>query len=179
MNNQVNIAVEDIDSIINLLSDNLQNINNSEIIYKIKKPISLYEKFGTEDKELFRKHIKNSQRLSLLNISELIAETALNSKDKDLAKIALYIHSIEDFKYDPRENIIYLSIIWYVCEKLSINPIELFSKVASLSSPQANKFILEFVERPTSLKNLNAMGLMASKENGKIIFEQKKAAWEK
>ncbi|MFW0739749.1 hypothetical protein [Flavobacterium sp. T12S277] len=174
----INIALDDLDLIITLLNRSIDKINNSKVIYLIKKLAVTYENINQENRELVRKHVKDNQRILLLSISERIAEIAINNKDQDLPKVALFLHSLEDFKQDPRENIIYLSIIWYVCEKLSLNSLELFSAIALLSSSKTKQSILEFAKRPTALKNLNAMGLMATKKNGKIIFEQKRAPWE-
>src|SRR5690606_16907380 len=93
---------------------------------KILKLSAITEQYKTSnefEREKFRNNIPNNSHLILLSISDSLAEKALNEKRNDLIKTALILHSIENFKYDPRENIIRLSIIWYVIEKLQLNTI--------------------------------------------------------
>jgi hypothetical protein len=106
-------------------------------------------------------------------------QIAINSKHKELCYAAITLHSIEDFNWDPRENIIRLSIIWYVAEKLNIDPMQLFDSVASISSSKAAEYFQEFIKRPKELKSLNAMGLAIKKEGENISFVPKPPPWEK
>jgi hypothetical protein len=80
------------------------------------------------------------------------------------------LHSIEDFRLDPRENIARLSIIWFIAEKLKINPHQLFDLTSTISSTDASQYLQEFKNRSKQLKSLNAIGLIAKEKRAKQLF---------
>jgi hypothetical protein len=124
--------------------------------------------------------IEDGERLRLLSMSEILAEEAYNHKSEAYLESALILHLIEDFKWDARENSIYLAVIWYVAKKLGIDAKKLFNKVIEFSSAGSGKHLLEFVNGPDYVKDLRSMGLKASLDsNDKISFEQLPPPWQK
>ena len=124
--------------------------------------------------------IEDGERLRLLSMSEILAEEAYNRKSEAYLEAALILHLIEDFKWDARENSIYLAVIWYVAKKLGIDAKKLFNKVIEFSSAASGKHLLEFVNGPDYVKDLRSMGLKASLDsNDKISFEQLPPPWQK
>lgn len=115
--------------------------------------------------------------LKLLSLSEIVVENSLSRKDPDLLYYALSLHSLEDFKWDYRENYIYLSIINYAYDHYKQDIAETLGKVRGFSSNDANQYFLEFFNRPKTLKSLRAMGLMATKIDKKIKFDTVKPPW--
>jgi hypothetical protein len=124
--------------------------------------------------------IEDGERLRLLSMSEILAEEAYNRKSEAYLEAALILHLIEDFKWDARENSIYLAVIWYVAKKLGIDAKKLFNKVIEFSSAASGKHLLAFVNGPDYVKDLRSMGLKASLDsNDKISFEQLPPPWQK
>lgn len=122
--------------------------------------------------------IKDEERLLLLSISGRLAEEAYNHKSKDYIEAALILHLIENFKWDIRENIIYLTIIWHVAKELGMDPRQLFTKAVMISSEEAGKALTNYLDRPDN--TLDAMGLQAIvNSDNKITFEQLPPPWQK
>ncbi|THU38461.1 hypothetical protein FAM09_17490 [Niastella caeni] len=124
--------------------------------------------------------IQDEERLRLLSMSEILSEEAYNHKSEAYLEAALILHVIENFKWDARENSIYLAVIWYVAKKLGIDAKKLFNKVVDFSSAESGKHLLEFVNGPDYIKDLRSMGLKATLDsNDKISFEQLPPPWKK
>ncbi len=124
--------------------------------------------------------IEDEERLRILSMSEILAEEAYNHKSEAYLEAALILHVIENFKWDARENSIYLAIIWYVAEKLGIDAKKLFNKVIDLNTAGSGRHLLEFVNGPDYIRSLKSMGLKASLDsNDKISFEQLPPPWQK
>jgi hypothetical protein len=178
MNSKFKDAKHNLISIIKLSSNNIESVMDYEHLEIIKDLAILYETSNEKDKKEIRNIIEITDNPLLLSISERISEIALNNYDKDLLRAALILHSIEDFRFDPRENIIYLSIILYVAEKLLMDKRDLFNSIEKISTTKAAEYLNEFINRPPSLQNLGSMGLETAKKNGITIFIQKKYPWE-
>ena len=144
--------------------------------------LDITSRFGTD--VTFRNDlmaaIEDGERLRLLSMSERLAEEAYNRKSEAHLEAALILHLIEDFKWDARENSIYLAVIWYVAKKLGIDAKKLFNKVIEFSSAGSGKHLLAFVNGPDYVKDLRSMGLKATLDsNDKISFEQLPPPWQK
>jgi len=105
------------------------------------------------------------------------AELALWDADPIHLEDALAGHCIEDFKADPRENLMRLALIWYAAEQLKISADQLFADAAKLASPKARQFLIEFSGRPKAQKTLKAMGSEAVEEDGRIRFRPLPPPW--
>jgi hypothetical protein len=52
MDSNVNIAINNLDSIITLLNQNIESINDPKVISLIKETAFIYEKINSENREL-------------------------------------------------------------------------------------------------------------------------------
>jgi hypothetical protein len=105
------------------------------------------------------------------------AELALWDANPEHLEDALAGHCIEDFKEDPRENLMALALIWYAAEQLKVSAQQMFAEAAKLASPQACKFLVEFASRPKALKSLKVMDSEAVEEGGRIRFRPLPPPW--
>jgi hypothetical protein len=105
------------------------------------------------------------------------AELALWDSDPAHLEDALAGHCIEDFKTDPRENLMTFALIWYAAEQLKISAEQLFAKAAELASPKAREFLVEFASRPKAQKTPKAMGSEAVEKDGRIRFRLLPPPW--
>ena len=115
--------------------------------------------------------------LKLLNLSKSTTEAAIVEKNSSLLHNALLLHSVEDFRWDVRENYIYLSVINYGYEYFKKNIDEELNSIRSIFSDTTNKYMSEFFNRPKNSKSLKAMGLMASKSSGIVKFDVIRPPW--
>lgn len=105
------------------------------------------------------------------------AELALWDADPSHLEDALAGHCIEDFKADPRENLIGLALIWYAAVQLKISADKLFAEAAELASPDARRFLVEFAARPKAHKALESMGSEVFEQDGRIRFRPLLPPW--
>lgn len=143
----------------------------------ISSLINNYANISEAERIILRDSVPMEDRLTILSITEKLATLAYKYKDCDYLIAALTLISIEDFKWDERESIIYLSIIWFVSEKLKCNSVDLFNKIISVSSKDGTASFNNFLNRDSSLKSLKAMRLRAIEDNDNITFEQIPPPW--
>lgn len=117
-----------------------------------------YISAGDDEREQIRSEIPDGCRLLLLGFSSRLATLAARSEDRQLLKLALVAHSLEDFRHDERENIIELTLIHHVAEQLGLKAADLFAAAMRISSERAAKHFQRFVDRPDSSKTLASMG---------------------
>lgn len=148
-------------------------IQSETDIANIQKLADWYTKIEEDQRAFARNSISNTKsNLKILNFSVYLSEMAYNEKQERHILTALILQSIEDFRWDPRENIIYLAIVWHVIQYLNLDAKTVFDKIISISSENAKSYLNEFYNRPAELKSLKAMGLKAVVKDSKILFEQ-------
>ncbi len=112
-----------------------------------------------------------------LTISETFSELAYNERKETYIQVALILQSIEDFRWNPRENIIYLSIIWHVILSMNADQAKLFKNMIAISSNKAALYLQEFYDRPPEMKSISTMGLKIIIKNSKIKFTMTTPPW--
>lgn len=86
----------------------------------------------------------------LMPFADRMAILAVRAKDDARITGGLLAHAIEDFRWDPRENLRSLSLLFRSGEKLGIDAAARFREVARLASPSGKKYFLEFAGDPKS-----------------------------
>ncbi|MEL6332327.1 MAG: hypothetical protein AAFQ76_07045, partial [Cyanobacteria bacterium J06626_26] len=85
------------------------------------------------------KNLISSEMPSLISLASL----AVRNGDENSLKIALLAHVIEDFRIDPRENLMCLPVISHVADRLGLNVKKLFKWAATLASESKVKDLLD------------------------------------
>jgi len=166
-------TIEYTKQLISLIIDTDFNFEN------VKRLVDIYREDVETEREIIRREIVDTKcNLKILSLSEVFSELAYNEKKQEYIEMALTLQSIEDFSWDPRENIIYLSIIWYVIEYLKVDRTQLFESVIKISSNKAALYLQEFYDRPSEMKSIRTMGLKATVKNSKIVFEMNTPPWQ-
>jgi|GEM_PF-1625089 len=136
----------------------------------LKEIIQFYKNTSDDSRDKMRQKIIQSEHQILLLVYDCCAGVAINRKDSDMLHIAIALHSIENFKLDPRENIIRFSILWYISEELEVDPNYLFHNVTSFSSQRGAKYFNEFASRPRKMKSLKVMGISVIDNGSNVSF---------
>jgi hypothetical protein len=85
----------------------------------------------------------------------------------------LVYFSFQEFSKDNyREDLIAAAVIYQSCILIGLNPDAIFEKVASISTPMAKDFLIDFINRNEQDKSLSAFYLTV-KENSDGEFEIK------
>jgi hypothetical protein len=61
--------------------------------------------------------------------------------DPDLLFESLVAHAVEDFRWDPRENLMRLALVHHSAGKLGVDSAALFARVADMASPRAAEYL--------------------------------------
>lgn len=144
----------------------------------IQAAIAEYEDSDEKGRQLIRNIYGENDYLKLLSLSDWLIVEAFNIHDPDLLKYSILLHSIEAFRFDQRENIRRLSLLWYVSKKVHQEPQKLFEYATTISSEKVAECFKEFIKEPDSMKSLKSMGLYIKKENGRNIFVPELSPWD-
>lgn len=137
---------------------------------KFMKLADHYAQSNDLERTAIRDWIKDECRLYIIGFSDRFAIIADRTKNKRLLLLALLAHSMEDFRYDERENIIRLALVNHIAEKLNQRPSELFEKAAQLSSLNGAKALRAFINRPPELKSLRTMGIIEEQTDEGVSY---------
>ncbi len=140
------------------------------------KFIELAERYASLDaagRERIRNIVNQDCRLLLLGFSDRLAILADRTNDSRMLLLALLAHSIEDFRYDDRENTFRLALINHVAKKLGKKPSKYFDKAIQLSSSRAGKKFREFDDRDDELKSLRAMQIVEEETDTGVDYRYK------
>jgi hypothetical protein len=92
-----------------------------------------------------------SERMAILGVRENSANRLFDG---------LMAHVIEDFRYDYRENLLIISLLYHSTVKIGINPVDLFQRAAAFARPEAANFIVKFAENPTGIRSMGYEEMM-------------------
>lgn len=139
----------------------------SEADFKFIELAELFSSSTARARESLRQAVPDDVRQLLLGFSDRLAILAERQGEPHYLFLALLAHSIEDFAYDERENVFRLALVNHVAGKLGLDSRELFSRAAELSSRRGATALLDFEQRPPSLKSLDVMRIAeVSTEDG-------------
>jgi hypothetical protein len=97
----------------------------------------------------------------LISISGLLAESAVHNRDKNTICSAIFMHAIEDFRKDYRENFLRLVLIKHSSSMIGVDLISLVSSIEDCMSNNSRIYFTEFLNRDNSLNRLQSIGIRA------------------
>ena len=124
-----------------------------------------------ESRSAIRASVPNDSRLLLIGFSDRMAILADRLSDPDFLERALAAHLIEDFRYDPRENLFRLALVHHVAGKLRQDPNQLWEHAAANASASGAEQLREFLARPAELKSLAAMRIVEKQTPDGVDYE--------
>lgn len=108
----------------------------------------------------------------LFAFSERMAALGVRERSKQKLLEGLVALVIEDYKNDPRDNIICLAPLYHSATKIGVNPAALFAEAASYANSEAAGIIAHFPTRPAELRSLEAMAYKESYESDGFRYER-------
>ena len=169
--------VDKIENLAFLMAHESESI--SECAHSFEEVLERYSTSNSEMREEIRQKISLSTRKNLLVASEKLAIEALIEKRVELLSFAMVCHAIEDFKWDSRENILRMAIVWHVCKKLKLDIKEVFKKSMEIASNEAVGHFTEFLNRDEYMKSPRAMGFEIKTKGKKIVISEITPFWAK
>ncbi|MGH8076284.1 MAG: hypothetical protein ACREPE_03020 [Lysobacter sp.] len=95
----------------------------------------------------------------VLGFSDRMSILAIRQRDARMVSWAMMAHVLEDFRTDPRENMLRLALVHHVAETLGEDPYVVFGRAAALASEGASRDILAFLTRPPEMRSIDVMGI--------------------
>lgn len=128
-----------------------------------KRLVFAFEKLNPVEKADFRE-TDSAKGLwkKLLPMSAYLAEIAIDSDNKDLIRVAVMLHIIEDFGYDYRENFRYLVLIDYAAQQLDVSFKAAVDTAIGVASERARKQLTGFATRDPELNRLSSFQIKAT-----------------
>ena len=113
-----------------------------------------------ESRLILLNEISQESRLLIIGFSDRFSTIAARMNDQEYLRLALTSHLIEDFRYDPRENILRLSLLSHVCGKIGVSESNLFGSLINLASNHAATHLKSFQNRPLENKCIKSMRII-------------------
>lgn len=111
------------------------------------KLIGLYKQSSLEQREFIRKSIDNKIAGQLLSYSYIAAIESVRENSKEKLYDGFIAQSIENSRWDYRDNVIILFLLYNSAKRLGENIDMVINKAAELSSSDFADFLTEFTKR--------------------------------
>lgn len=143
---------------------------SKDAAHKLRDFLECFVGLSMSEQEEMRSLLHPPEARQLASLSVVAAEQALAEKQDAWLTWALLAHDVEHFRDDPRNNLRLLVVVAYAAEHLGSEVRALFERTASMMSPRSASYIRAFIARPPSLRTLQAMGVRAETQGGRVRF---------
>lgn len=128
---------------------------------------------GTAEEQLFiRDTFTDKDSFAFLCFSERMASLAVREKSEKYIFEGLIAHVIEGGKFDWRENILVLSLLYHSAVKIGSDPAVLFNKAAEFASGEIKEIIRSFPNRAPEDRDIGAMGYVESENEQGFCYKR-------
>jgi len=126
-----------------------------EIIKKIKtnstnsllELIELYKKASVEERDIIRKNIDSEISHQLITYSHDASIESVRKRSKEMLFNGLVAQSIEDAKFDYRDNVANLFLLYHSAKRIKEDPNLLVRGIVKLSSKDFGRLLYDFLGR--------------------------------
>lgn len=143
----------DVDRDISLLIDSIVNATN-------------------EERQFISSIFTDDYSFTFICFSERMACLAVREKSEKYLFEGLIAHAIEGGKFDWRENILVLSLLYHSAVKIGTNPDLLFNKAAEFAEGEIREIIRNFPRRAHEDRNIEAMGYVESENEQGFCYKR-------
>jgi|GEM_PF-2780551 len=134
--------------------------------------VTEYERLTSEQRTaLEASHVCKGLWKKLLPMSAYLAEIAVETDNKDLIRLAIMLHVIEDFDYDYRENFRYLVLIDYAARQIEVSFKAVVDTTKQVASARAWMQLTGFADRDPELNKLSSFQIKATQSAKGFRFE--------
>jgi len=113
---------------------------------EILKIIDSYIGANDYSRNLLRQEfLRQRQGDALLAFSERMAILAVRENNPQRIFEGLIAHVIEDIRWDYRENLLILVLLYHSAVKIGVDPVALFEKAAGFATPKTVQFLHEYI----------------------------------
>jgi hypothetical protein len=146
------------------------NAHPEDAALKVRSLLQCFTRLPAAEQDEIRALLQPPEARMVASFSVAAAEQALAERDERWLEWSLLAHDVEQFRDDPRNNLILLAVTDYAAQQLGVDPKALFERVAAISSPRTGTYLREFAARPKALRSLKTMRVRAETEDGRVKF---------
>jgi len=125
-----------------------------------------------EERERMASQITDEHSFTLLVFGERMASLAVRQRSPASLKRALAALALEEGRWDPREDMLVLSLIYNAAVKLGLDAASLFEEAAGLALPRMATYFRAFPARSDEEKSIEAMGYRESSTPDGFVYER-------
>jgi hypothetical protein len=102
--------------------------------------------------------LTDEHSFGFLVFAERMAALAVRENSVDRLRDGLLSIAMEQFRFDLREDLMVMSLLYNSAKKIGADPDAVFMSVCPAVAPQVARELQKFVSRPAELKSIAAMG---------------------
>ena len=122
------------------------------------------------ERELITSAFNDSHSMTFIVFSERMASLAVRSSSREILVAALVAQIIEGWRFDPRDNVLRLSLVHHSAVKLGIDPNQLFDEASRYASHEISAHLKAFINRKPDKLRIRAMGYKESSDEGGFLY---------
>lgn len=131
---------------------------------EISDLINAFLKGTMEEQEFARNAFSDEYSFTFLFFSERMACLSVREKLEKYLFEGLIAHAIEGGKFDPRENMLVLSLLYHSAVKIGADPVSLFKRASKFATGKIKEIIAGFPHRKLENRSIEAMGYIESSD---------------
>lgn len=139
---------------------------------KISDLIDTYVNTSSEGQNFIRGVFSHKYSSTFFFFSERMACLAIREKLEKHIFEGLIAHAIENGKFDWRENILVLSLLYHSAVKIGTDPTLLFNRAAAFAEGEIKKIIQNFPNRVPEDRSIEAMGYVESENEQGFCYKR-------
>lgn len=125
---------------------------------KISELIGAYIHCSAEERYFIRDTFSDKYSSTFLFFSQRMACLAVREQSETYLFEGLIAHAIEAGKFDERENMLVLSLVYHSAVKIGADPAFLFKRAADFAVAPIAEIIRKFPDRTPEARSIQAMG---------------------
>lgn len=159
-----------------LKPENHQGYWSSQIPSDVDRDISVlidaFVNATSEEQRFISSVFTDDHSFTFIRFSERMACLAVREKSEKYIFEGLIAHVIENGKFDWRENILVLSLLYHSAIKIGADPVLLFNKAAALAEGEIKEIIRNFPNRAPEDRSIEAMGYVESESEQGFCYKR-------
>jgi hypothetical protein len=136
--------------------------------------VRAFEGASDAERKTFLQSLGHENSHLLIAYCERMATLGVRESSPRRLADGLVAIAIEGFRFDARDAIVRLALIYHSAEKLRVNPRELFDAAASMAGDEVAETLRRFTrERPPAKRTLGSMGYRESGDRAQpLLYER-------
>jgi hypothetical protein len=143
---------------------------NGDLLERARRLTEIFILSPDEIRSAIMQSVSSVAGNKLRGLSSLAAERAMNTRDDDWIRVGIVAHILEGFRFDPRENIRELVLIYHASKRIGVEFEDLCRALLRLAEGDAQFRLQEFCSRDSELNQLGCVGIKEIRIGDQIRF---------